>query len=87
MYLLFSPLPIHSFPLLLIDYLCSLGLVENAFNAGLGTAADLLIVWMSFIEYLVRKCKWDNEEQIAQLREAFSRATEHLIQSTILFCT
>jgi hypothetical protein len=63
-----------------------IGLVEKAFNAGLATAADLLAVWMSFIEYLVRKCTWgDNDnDNIVQLREAFTRATEHLDQSK--FC-
>lgn len=61
----------------------STGLVEKAFNAGLATAADLLSVWMSFIEYLVRKCTWgdSDNENIVQLREAFTRATEHLDQS------
>lgn len=57
------------------------GLVQNAFVAGLASAADLLAVWLGFIEYLVRKCKSDDSEQIVQLREAFTRATEHLHQS------
>ena len=45
----------------------------------LASAADYLAVWMSFIEYLVRKCKWDDEELVSQVREAFTRATEHLL--------
>lgn len=61
----------------------SLGLVQNAFVAGLASAADLLAVWLGFIEYLVRKCKSDDSEQIVQLREAFTRATEHLHQSKL----
>lgn len=54
------------------------GLVEKAFIAGLASAGDYKAVWVAFIEYLVRKCKWDDEEQVQQVREAFTRATDHL---------
>lgn len=57
------------------------GIVEKAFNAGLATAADLLAVWMRFIVQFVRKCKWDDDEQVSQLREVFTRAENHLFQS------
>ena len=57
------------------------GLVEKAFSAGLASAADYKAVWVAFIEYLVRKCKWDDEEQVQQVREAFTRATDHLTLS------
>lgn len=59
------------------------GLAEKAFSAGLASAEDFLVVWMSFIEYLVRKCKWDDGELVSQVREAFTRAIEHLTQSKL----
>ena len=55
--------------------------MEKALGAGLASAADVLAVWTRFIEYLVRKCRWDDETQVSELREAFTRATDHLIQS------
>lgn len=67
--------------LIMIFCFLSLGLVEKAFGAGLASAADYKAVWLAFIEYLVRKCNWDNEEQIQQVRESFTRATDHLEQS------
>lgn len=66
---------------LTIFILSLIGLVEKALNAGLGSATDFVTVWLSFIEYLVRQCKWDDEEKVAQVREAFTRATDHISQS------
>lgn len=51
----------------------------------MATGTDFLAVWVSFIEYLVRKCKWDDDEKVAELREAFTRATNHLHQSKACF--
>lgn len=57
------------------------GLVEKAFSAGLASAADYKAVWVAFIEYVVRICKWDKQEDVEQVREAFTRATDHLTLS------
>lgn len=65
------------------NYLFIPGLVGKAFNARLATATDSLPVGICFIDFLVLKWKYDDDEQLAQFREAFSRATKHLIRSII----
>lgn len=47
----------------------------------MASAADYKAVWVAFIEYVVRICKWDKQEDVEQVREAFTRATDHLTLS------
>ena len=55
------------------------GLVEKAFDGGLSTPEDYKIVWLAFIDFIVRQCvDWADERQVERVREAFNRANQYL---------
>ncbi|GAB6028737.1 Squamous cell carcinoma antigen recognized by T-cells 3 [Chamberlinius hualienensis] len=57
--------------------------VEKALSSGFTTPNELRQLWMTYLEYLKRQIKWDNEhkEELELLRTAFEKTHSYLTES------
>lgn len=57
--------------------------MEQALGAGFGQGQDYQKLWLTFLDYLRRRVDWsqgDSSEALRDLRRAFEKAVEHLVQ-------